>query len=179
MLTLDPGSFDVPRAGRERIAAGLAAPGLALAGTAAGTLAGDACSPGLALPVSALALTVVGTVLALTGLSRERRDRIALVIAAGLALLSMAALQQLLACALGRDGIALVDLLQTGGMILLVVALALELLRRRRARAAAAAPPRRPVARERRRVGEPAPRTGRFAPAQTREDEPAALGRRR
>jgi hypothetical protein len=111
---------------------------LALGGAASGALAGDACASGLALPASGLALTVAGALLWLTALPRERRDRIALAIAAALALLSIAALQQLFVCMLGREAMLAADLLQAGGLALLFVALALELDRRRRARAAAA-----------------------------------------
>ncbi len=183
MLTLDPGSLDArPGAGEYgRAAAGLAGPGLALAGTATGALVSDACGSGLALPVTALALTVAGAVLSLPGLSRERRDRLAVLVAAALTLLSMAALQQLLACTLGREGIAIVELLQAGGLILLFVALALELVRRSRARAAAE---RRRLASERYRgiVREPgftrAPSRHVAAP-QARVEEPAAPRGRR
>ena len=120
----------------------MAGPGLALAGTASGAFVSDACGAGLVLPVSALALTVAGAVVWVTGLSRERRDRLAVLVAAALTLLSMAALQQLLACTLGRDGIAIVELLQAGGLVLLFAALALGLVRGHRARAAAeGAPP--------------------------------------
>ena len=131
-------------------------------------------APGLVLPVSALALTVAGAVLWVTGLSRERRDRLALLVAAALTLLSMAALQQLLACTLGRDGIAIVELLQAGGMVLLFLALALGLVRGRRARAAAEEERRR-LANERYR-GVPRAPSRRFAPAQARAEEPAGRG---
>ena len=137
MLTVEPGIADaLPEARRRLPAAGL---GLAVAGAAAGALAGDSCSPGLALPVSGLALTVAGALLWLTGMSKERRDRLAIAVAAGLALLSMAALQQLLACMLGRDAMAVAELLQAGGVMVLVIAAALMIDRLRRARVAATA----------------------------------------
>jgi hypothetical protein len=139
MVTLEPRILDaVPRARRD--AARWAAPGMAAGGAATGLLAGDACASGLALPVSGLALTVAGTLLWLTGLPRERRDRIALAIAAALALLSIGALQHLLVCMLGREAMLAADLLQAAGLALLLVALALLVHRRRRARAAVAAP---------------------------------------
>jgi hypothetical protein len=143
MRTLPPGVLDaVPRARRDgavvRAPGALAAPGLAVAGTViGGTLAGDACAAGLALPASGLALTLASAGLWLTGLKREQRTRIALTIAVALALLAMAALQQLLICVLGRAGMAAADLLQAGGLILLFAALALELVHRRRANAPA------------------------------------------
>ena len=138
MLTVEPGIADaVPKARRRLPAAGLGL-GLAVAGVGAGALAGDSCSPGLALPASGLALTVAGTALWLTGMSRERRDRMALSIAVGLALLSVAALQRFLTCMLGREAMAIADLLQAGGIVMLLVALALGLDRVRRTRAAAA-----------------------------------------
>ena len=178
MLTLEPGSLDVGiRRGRERAAAGLAGPGLALAGTAAGALAADSCGTALALPVSALALTVTGALLWLAGVPRERRDRIVLAVAAALALLSLAALQQLLACTLGRDGMIAAELFRAGGMIVLAVAVVLAVVRMRRERTAAA---------ERRRAalelfrGAVPESTRRFAPGAARAEEPApAAGRRR
>ena len=143
MRTLEPGILDAvpaaPRRARDVAAARWAAPGIAVGGTAAGALAGDACASGLALPAVGFALTVASAALWLTGLGRERRDHIALSIAVALALLSIAALQQLFVCLLGREGMAAADLLQAGGLILLFAALALALDRRRRARAAAAA----------------------------------------
>jgi signal transduction histidine kinase len=137
----------VPRKSRDVAKIGWAGPGVALGGTATGAFMADACATGLALPASGLGLTVVGAVLWLTGLPRERRDRVTLPIAVALALLSIAALQQLLLCALGRQVMLVADLLQAGGLILLLVGLALEVDRRRRARAAANA-----VAGERRRL---------------------------
>jgi signal transduction histidine kinase len=136
-----------PRRARDLAAAGWAAPGVALAGTITGSLAADACGAGLALPVSGLALTLAGALLWLTGLQRERRDRITLSIAAALALLAMAALQQLLVCALGREGMLAAELLQAGGLVLLFVGLMAELDSRRHVRAVAIA-----VAGERRRL---------------------------
>ena len=127
--------------------AGWAAPGVALAGTAAGALVGEACAGDLALPSSGLALTLAGAALWVTGVPRERRDRIALSIGVALALFAMAALQQLLACLLGRTGLPPAQLLRAGGLALLLVALVIELDRRRRARAASAA-----IAGERRRL---------------------------
>jgi signal transduction histidine kinase len=137
----------VPRRSRDLAAAGWAAPGMALGGTVTGGLVGDACATGLALPGAGVALTLAGAVIWLTGLPRERRDRITLSIAVALALLSIAALQRLLACALARDGLMAAEPLQAAGLSLLFVALALELDRRRSARAAATA-----VASERRRI---------------------------
>ena len=157
MLTQEPGILDAlparPRAARDDAAARWGAPGIALGGTALGALAADACASGLALPASGLALTVAGAVLWLTGMSSERRDRLALAIAVALGLLSIGALQQFLACALGREAAMAVELLQAGGLILLLVALALALDRHRRRRAVALAPaapapgPARPLAR--------------------------------
>lgn len=151
MLTIRPGNVEgaaaTPRAARDVAAAGWVAPGIALAGTATAGLAADSCGGAFALPASGLALTVAGTLLWLAGVPRERRDLIALSVATALALLAMAALQQLLACMLGRAGLMSAELLQASGLILLVVALAAWVDRRRRARAAAAA-----VARERRRL---------------------------
>jgi hypothetical protein len=148
MLTQEPGILDAlparPRRARDVAAARWGAPGVALGGTALGAFAADACAPGLALPASGLALTVAGAVLWLTGMSRERRDRIALAIAVALALLSIAALQQFLVCALGREAMMVADLLQAGGLILLLVALGLALDRHRRRRATVAAPVARP-----------------------------------
>jgi signal transduction histidine kinase len=136
-----------PRGGRADAAATVAAPTIALAGTAAGVLAERACAAGLALPSTGLALTSAGAVLWLAGRSRELPDRFAVAIGMALVLLSLAALQQLLACALGRTGLPPVELLRTGGLVLLFAALLVELDRRRRTRAAAAA-----VALERRRL---------------------------
>jgi signal transduction histidine kinase len=127
--------------------AGWAAPGVALAGTAAGAVVGDACAGSPALPSCGLALTLAGAALWVPAVPRERRDRLAFSIGAALAVLAMAALQQLLACMLGRTTLPPAELLRAGGLGLLIVALVIELDRRRSARAASAA-----VARERRRL---------------------------
>jgi hypothetical protein len=137
MLTVEPGFADTVPGADRKLPAAWAAPGLAVAGTATGALVGDACAGGLALPASGLALTVAGAVLWLAGVVPERRDRIALSIAAALTLLSIAALHQLFICILGREAMMLAELLQAGGLVLLAVALALALNRRRRTRAAA------------------------------------------
>ena len=133
MLTQEHGILDAPpvtpRSVRDAAAGRWLAPGLAVAGSAAGLFAADACSSGLALPASGLALTVAGAMLWLTGMRRERRDPLALAIAVAIALLSIAALQQLLVCMMGRAGMAAAEVLQDGGMALLLVALALELAR--------------------------------------------------
>lgn len=151
MRTFAWATLQVAPAGRSRVRdvapAGWAAPGTALAGTAAGALVGDVCAGDLALPACGLALTLAGVALWMTGVPRERRDRVALSIGVALALLSMAALEQLLACMLGRAGLPSAELLRVGGLALLLVALIIELDRRRRARAASTA-----VARERRRL---------------------------
>jgi hypothetical protein len=137
MRTLEPGVLEaLPRARRDGAPVRWAAPGLAVAGTAlGGTFAADGCATSLALPASGLALTVASGVLWLTGTPREQRGRIALTIAVAIALLSLAALQQLLICALGRTGMTVADLLQAGGLILLLAALVTELVRRRRSAA--------------------------------------------
>ena len=126
---------------------GWVAPGAALAGTAIGALAADSCVGGIALPASGLALILTGAALWIAGVPRDRRDLITLSVAVALALLMMAALQQLLACILNRAGMASVELLQASGLLLLVLAITAEVDRRRRARAAAAA-----VSVERRRL---------------------------
>ena len=139
MRTFELGDLEIVPEFRRRTrgvaVAGWAAPGLALAGTVTGALAADGCDAGIALPVSGLALTVAGALLWLTGLPRARRDRIALAIAAALGMLTIAALQQLLACALGREAMLVAELLQAGGLILLFGALLLALHRRRRVHA--------------------------------------------
>ena len=148
MHTIESGTRKaVPRSSRDGTATGWAAPGVALGGTGTGGLVGDACATGLALPGAGLALTVAGAVLWLTGLPRERLDRITLSIGVALVLLSIVALQQFLVCMLGREGMMGAELLQAGGLFLLLAALALELDRVRSARAAATA-----VASERRRL---------------------------
>lgn len=148
MLTQEPGILDAlparPRRARDVAAARWGAPGIALGGTALGALAADACASGLALPASGLALTVAGALLWLTGMSHERRDRVALAIAVALGLLSIAALQQFLVCALGREAMMVAELLQAGGLIVLLVALALALDRHRRRRSVALPPAARP-----------------------------------
>ena len=128
MLTVDPGSLEiVQRPARGGRAADIAAPGLALGGTVTGAFVSDACGSGLALPASGLALTVAGAVVWLTGLPRERRDRITIAIGVAIGLLSMAALQQLFVCMLGGAGMIAAELLQAGGLIVLFVALVLAL----------------------------------------------------
>ena len=78
MLLFEPGTFEVvPRKSRDVAKIGWAGPGVALGGTATGAFMADACATGLALPASGLGLTVAGAVLWLTGLPRERRDRVA------------------------------------------------------------------------------------------------------
>ena len=129
-----------PRRSGDVAAAGWTAPGVALAGTGLVALAGDACGVGFALPASGLALTVVGAVLWIAGLPRVRRDRITLSI--GVA--TRAALDGGAPAAAGlharpRTGMLTADLLQTCGLALLLVTLALVIDRRGRDRTAAAA----------------------------------------
>jgi hypothetical protein len=156
MLTLGPGNLGagpLSPSGLEVAPPAWVAPGAALAGTVAGFLAPDACSGGFALPISAWALTLTGTVLWFLGVSPERRNRIALAIGVAVGLLTLAALQQLLACVLSRTGMLTPDLLRGAGLLVLFVAIAAELYRRRRARTTAVAPP------------SAVPRTRRFAPS--------------
>ena len=128
MITLGP----VEQA-RDLAPARWAAPALAVAGAFAAALAPDACSGPLALPAAGLGLTVAGAIVWIAGIRREDRDRVALAIGVAIALLTTAALQQLLVCMLGRTGMAAVELLQAGGFLLLVCALVGELVRWRRA----------------------------------------------
>jgi hypothetical protein len=126
MLTVRPGAELLPPHGHDLAPARWAAPVLALAGTSAGALAADACSGALALPATGFALTVAGAVVWIAGVPRAQRNRITLAVAVALTLLTLAALQQLLTCMLGRAGVVTAEMLETGGLVVLTVALLAE-----------------------------------------------------
>ena len=86
----------------------------------------------MALPATGLGLTAAGVLVWIAGVPRGERDRVTLTIAVALALLTTAALQQLLVCMLGRAGMASVELLQAGGLALLLCAVVGEVAGRRR-----------------------------------------------
>jgi len=150
MVKVGLGTRDIsiaPRRGADVSSLGWAAPGIGLAGAAAGTFTSDVCSGPMAVPAGGLAFTVLAVVLWVASVPRARRDLITLSVLGALALMFMADLQRLLVCMLGRAGMVTVDLLSACGAIVLAFAIAAEIDRRRRARAAAAA-----IAAERRRL---------------------------